>query len=41
MGHESKFSFTRNVAVRGEWERFRIPHNHIDLLSASAVFSFR
>ncbi|MHB1587529.1 MAG: outer membrane beta-barrel protein [Acidiferrobacteraceae bacterium] len=36
-----KYSFTRNVAVRGEWERFRIPHNNTDLLSASAVFTFR
>ncbi|MHB1951909.1 MAG: outer membrane beta-barrel protein [Acidiferrobacteraceae bacterium] len=36
-----KYSFTRNVAVRGEWERFRIPRANTDLVSASAVFAFR
>ncbi|HET9122242.1 MAG TPA: porin family protein [Acidiferrobacteraceae bacterium] len=36
-----KYSFTRNVGIRGEWERFRIPNNRTNLVSASLTFAFR
>lgn len=34
-------NLSRAVGLRGEWERFEIPHNKTDLVSASLVFNFR
>lgn len=36
-----KVAFNRNVALRGEWERFQGESNDTDLVSASLVFMFR
>ncbi len=36
-----KFAFTKNIALRGEWERFEMKNNDSDLVSASLVFNFR
>lgn len=34
-------NLSRAVGLRGEWERFEIPNNKTDLVSASLVFNFR
>lgn len=36
-----KVAFNRNVALRGEWERFETDARDTDLVSASLVFMFR
>jgi len=40
FGAGVKWDFTRNVAVRGEWERFNLDDFDVDLLSVSVVYKF-
>ena len=35
-----QYDFTQHVALRGEWQEFRIPHNDTQLYSGSLVFRF-
>lgn len=40
FGFGASYSFTRNLSVRGEWERFQLDDTDVDLLSIGLAYRF-